>query len=141
MGHTFHQLYYHFTWATHAREPHILPSYRPELLRILHEEGERRGGWPIRHNAMFDHVHLLVRLPPTIAVSDYVGQVKGATAHRVNHDIAPQFQLRWQEVYGALSLRKDEVDKVARYIDDQERHHKLGHLSELLERTESDVDD
>ena len=86
MGHAFHQLYYHFAWATHAREPHIHPSYRAELLRIVNEEAKTRGGWPIRHNAMFDHVHLLVRLPPTVAASDFIGQVKGATAFRVNRE-------------------------------------------------------
>ena len=136
MGHAFHQLYYHFAWATHSREPHLHPSYRVEFLRILNEEAKKRGGWPIRHNAMFDHVHLLVRLPPTVAVSDFIGQVKGATAHRVNHEVKPKFRLRWQEGYGALTLRKGELEKVSRYIDNQERHHRTGKLSGLLETTE-----
>jgi len=141
MGHAFHQLYYHFAWATHAREPHIHPSYRTELLHIVNEEAKTRGGWPIRHNAMFDHVHLLVRLPPTVAPSEFIGQVKGATAFRVNRDVKPQFALRWQEGYAVLSLRKDEVEKVSRYIDNQETHHRSGRLSALLERTEADNDE
>ena len=141
MGHAFHQLYYHFAWATHAREPHIHPSYRPELLRILHEEAKTRGGWPLRHNAMFDHVHLLVRLPPTVRVSDFIGQVKGATAHRVNHELQPKFRLRWQEGYGVLTLRKGELDKVSAYIDNQERHHRMGRLSGLLETTDGEEEE
>jgi len=56
------------------------------LLRILNEGTKNRGGWPIRHNAMFDHVHLLVRLPPTSCVAGFVGQAKGATAYRVNDE-------------------------------------------------------
>jgi len=138
MGHAFHQLYYYFAWATHAREAQIHPSYRPELLRILHEEATKRGGWPIRHNAMLDHVHLLVRLPPTVTVSDFIGQVKGATAHHVNQDLKPSVKLRWQEGYGVLTLRKDELEKVCRYIDNQEQHHRCGRLSSLLERTEAE---
>jgi putative transposase len=141
MSHAFHQLYYHFAWATHAREPHIHPSCRAELLRILNEEAKTRGGWPIRHNAMFDHVHLLVRLPPTVLVSDFIGQVKGATAFRVNRDLKPTFRLRWQEGYSVITLRKDEVPKVPRYIDNQEAHHRSGRLSELLEKTEGDDDE
>jgi REP element-mobilizing transposase RayT len=141
MGHAFHQLYYHFAWATHAREPHIHPSYRPELLRIVNEEAKTRGGWPIRHNAMFDHVHLLVRLPPNVLVSDFIGQVKGATAFRVNRDLKPEFKLRWQEGYAVLSLRKDEVESVSRYIDNQEAHHRSGRLSVLLEKTEADEEE
>lgn len=100
-----------------------------------------RGGWPIRHNAMFDHVHLLVRLRPTSAPSEFIGLLKGATAHRVNEEIRPKFKLRWQEGYGVLSLRKDELEAVSRYIDNQEHHHRCGRLSDLLERTEGDEDE
>jgi putative transposase len=141
VGHAFHQLYYHFAWSTHSRIPLIRRDYRPELLKIIHEEAQNRGGCPIRHNAMPDHVHLLVRLPPTVTVSDFIGQVKGAASHRVNEEIKPSFRLQWQEGYGALTLRKDEVEKVARYIDNQEAHHAKGRLSVLLERTAGEDED
>ena len=140
MGHAFHQLYYHFAWATHLRGELIHNDYRPSLLQIMNEEAKKRGGWPIRHNAMSDHVHLLVRLPPTVSISDFIGQVKGATAHRINEEIKPSSKLMWQKGYGVLTLRKDEVEKVSRYIDNQETHHGSGRLSVLLERTEGDDD-
>jgi REP element-mobilizing transposase RayT len=137
MGHVFHQLYYHFAWATHAREPHIHRSYRPQLLAILGDEIAKRDGTPIRHNAMPDHVHLLVELQPTVCIAEFIGQVKGATAFRVNHDIRPSFKLRWQEGYGVLTSRKDELEKVSRYIDNQEEHHRTGRLSHVLEACEA----
>ncbi len=140
VGHSFHQLYYHFAWSTHSRIALIHRDYRSQLLKIINEEANIRGGWPIRHNAMPDHVHLLVRLPPTVKVSEYIGQVKGATAHRVNEEIKPNFKLKWQEGYGVLTLRKDELEKVSRYIDNQEIHHGKGKLSALLERTVGDED-
>src|SRR5437762_10626778 len=61
MSHVFHQLYFHFAWATHSREPLIDRFWRPELLEIINEEVKTRGGWLIRHNAMPDHAHLLCR--------------------------------------------------------------------------------
>jgi putative transposase len=138
VGHAFHQLYYHFVWATHGRRALIPREHRTSLLRIINEEAKQRGGWPIRHNAMPDHVNLLVRLPPTVKVSDYIGQVKGATAHRAKDEINFSYKLMWQEGYGALTLRKDELDKVSRYIDDQETHHQTGRLSMMLEIIEND---
>jgi REP element-mobilizing transposase RayT len=141
MAHAFHQLYYHFIWTTHNRDPHLDRSYRREFLKIVGEEVVNRGGKLIRHNSMPDQVHLLVRLPPTITVSEFIGQVKGATTYRVNHEIKPKFKLQWQVGYGALTLRKGEVEKVNRYIDNQEEHHRTGHLSEVLERIEVDEDD
>ena len=138
MGHAFHQLYYHFAWSTHSRIALIRRDDRPELLKIINDETRKWGAWPLRHNAMPDHVHLLVRLPPTVNVSEFIGRVKGAASHRVNEELRPSFKLRWQEGYGVVTLRKDELEKVSRYIDNQETHHRLGKLSELLERTEGD---
>ena len=56
----------------------------------------------------------------------------------MNDEIKPSLKMKWQESYGALTLRKDEVDKASRYIDNQEMHHRMGKLSDLLERTDGD---
>ena len=61
------------------------------------------------------------RKPPA-----FIGQLKGATSFRVNKEIRPKFKLHWQEGYGVLTLRKVEIEKVARYIDRQEEHHRRG---------------
>lgn len=84
MSHVFHQLYYHFACATHSREPLIDRTWRPQLLEIINQEVYTRGGFPLRHNAMPDHAHLLCRLPPTIVVADFIGQLKGATLRPFN---------------------------------------------------------
>ena len=140
MSHTFHQLYYHFVWSTHSREPLIVRDWRPELLNIINEEVKVRGGIPLRHNAMPDHVHLIARLSPTVLISEFIGRVKGATSFRVNRHIRPRFKLQWQEGYGALSLRSDDLEKVYHYVDHQEEHHRARKLSMLLETVETDDD-
>jgi putative transposase len=141
MSHCFHQLYYHFVWATHNREETTSRSWRAQLLRIINEEVRTRGGKPIRHNAVPDHVHLLVRLPPTVLVSEFIGQVKGATAFRANRELQSGIKLKWQEGYGVLTIRKAEVPRVSRYIDLQEQHHANNKLSELLERLNVEQDE
>ena len=141
MSHTFHQLYYHFIWSTHSRDLLIDRIWRPQLLNLLNEEVKNKGGIPIRHNAMPDHIHLLVRLQPKIALSDFIGQVKGATSFRANREIEKKHKLQWQEGYGVLSLRQNELSTVSRYIDRQEDHHKSHKLSDLLETIDIEADD
>jgi REP element-mobilizing transposase RayT len=133
MSHVFHQLYYHFIWATHERQPLLIPELRSDLLRIQAEEVSHRGGIIIRHNCVADHMHLLVRLTPNTLVSDFIGQVKGGTCYRYNHETNPKFRLKWQDGYTVLTLREQEVEKVARYIDNQERLHQERKLSRILE--------
>lgn len=74
-------------------------------------------------------------------ITDFIGQVKGATSFRINKEIRPRFKLHWQEGYGVVTLRKDEIQKVSRYLDRQEEHHQRGNVSELLERCEIEEDD
>ena len=136
MSHSFHQLYYHFAWATDRRLNAISREWRPRLLEIIHEEAERLNSVPLRHNAMPDHVHLLVRLPPTVLVSDFIGKVKGASSFRANKEIRPGVKLHWQVGYGVVTIRKEEVAIVSRYIDNQEEHHRSGKVSDILERCE-----
>jgi putative transposase len=133
MSHVFHQLYYHFVWATHDRQPLLIAEQRPDLLRMQAEEIARRGGILIRQNCVSDHMHLLVRLTPNILVSEFIGQVKGAVCYRFNHEANPRFRLKWQDGYAVLTLREAEVEKVARYIDNQERLHQERKLSRVLE--------
>jgi putative transposase len=133
MSHVWHQLYYHFAWGTHDRQPLIAPDWRPELLRIQAEEVSKRGGILVRHNAMPDHVHLLVRLTPNLLLSDFIGEVKGATTYRVNRELKLVAPLKWQEGYGVLTLREGDVAGVMRYIDRQEWHHEQQKLSLVLE--------
>ena len=90
---------------------------------------------------MPDHAHLLCRLPPTVFIPEFIGQLKGATSFRINKEIHPRFKLQWQEGYGVLTLRKDELTKVSTYIDRQEEHHKRDTLSQLLETYETENDD
>ena len=140
MSHVFPQLYYHFAWATQSREPLIDRAWRPQLRNVINQEVYIRGGLPLRHNAMPDHAHLLCRLPPTVVIAAFIGQLKGATSFRVNKEIQPKFKLYWQDGYGVLTLRKEEIPKVSRYIDRQEEHHRRGNLSMLLETFETDDD-
>src|SRR5580698_3211260 len=115
MSHVFHQLYYHFAWGTHNRQPILAKPLWGELLRIHAEEVAKRGGILVRHNTLTEHVHLLVRLTPNLLVSDFIGQVKGAVCYRFNREVKPRNRLHWQEGYGVLTLREGEVAKVSRY--------------------------
>jgi hypothetical protein len=67
--------------------------------------------------------------------------LKGASSFRINKEIHPRFKLHWQDGYGVLTLRKDELEKVSTYIDRQEEHHRRKTLSELLETCDTELDD
>ncbi len=77
----------------------------------------------IRINSYLNHVHMLVKLPPTIAVADFVKMVKQNTSVAFKgHAEFPNF-CGWNEGYGAFSVSMQNVDMVVNYIKRQEQHH------------------
>ena len=74
-------------------------------------------------NGMPDHLRLLIGLRPDIALSDLVRYVKAASSKLINDNRWVRGHFNWQKGFGAFSYSKSQVSRVAKYIEDQERHH------------------
>ncbi|NCO42199.1 MAG: hypothetical protein COZ06_09535 [Armatimonadetes bacterium CG_4_10_14_3_um_filter_66_18] len=134
--HVFHQLYYHFVWSTKDRERLVTADIQPGLVQFIRDKCTELEARAIEVNAQSEHVHLLVELLPKHAPAEAIGQVKGASAYRVNHELSPARRLGWQEGYGVVTLRKGELKDAVAYVRDQERRHRERKVSEVLETFE-----
>lgn len=73
---------------------------------------------------MSDHVHLLARLSPTIAVSDVLRLIKTNSSKWVNERANATGRFEWQTGYAAFSVSESQVPKVRQYIQLQQEHHR-----------------
>ncbi len=73
---------------------------------------------------MPDHVHLLVGLHPSLAVSELVQKVKANSSKHINTEKWFPGRFSWCEGYGAFSVSQSMLEKVSKYIANQEEHHK-----------------
>ena len=71
-----------------------------------------------------DHVHVVISIPPKIAVADCVRHLKGASAFAINHMDGSDGQFKWQAGYGALSVGERSLETVMEYAARQKEHHK-----------------
>jgi putative transposase len=78
---------------------------------------------------------LVVGIPPKLAVSECLGQLKGASSHAVKRRAAP---FRWQEGYGALTLCDEILPTVIAYVRNQKQHHAGATLNIRFERATHD---
>jgi len=83
-----------------------------------------------------DHIHLAVTIPPTLNLSDWIGELKGASAHFINHEICNRKTLEWQTGYGVVSFGTKDLPWVVQYIQQQKEHHARGAVQDRLERIE-----
>ena len=86
-------------------------------------------------NGVEDHAHLVVSIPPRIAVAEFIGQVKGVTSARFNKTGAPP-SLYWQAEYGAFTFDGKRLANVVAYVERQKEHHAARTLIPVLERTD-----
>mgnify|MGYP000014574488 CR=1 FL=1 len=122
----FTQLYVHIIWATWDRLPLITETIRPRLYGAIAKKARAMKCDPLAIGGTADHVHLLVRLHPTVPIAELVRQIKGATSHLITHEICPGGFFRWQGAYSAFTLRQSEVPSLRAYIRRQEEHHASG---------------
>jgi len=72
---------------------------------------------------MPDHVHILIGLKPAMALADLVRDIKADSTNFINEQKLVHGQFSWQEGYGAFSYGHSQLDRIIRYIQNQEQHH------------------
>ena len=120
------QLYVHLVWATWDRLPILRGAVRDVAYKCIRTECEAMGAKVIALGGTENHVHLLASLPTKICIADLVKQVKGSSAHLVNHDLLRDRSFKWQGSYAAFTVSKSLGPTVRDYIQNQEQHHREG---------------
>jgi len=127
------EIYLHLVWGTWDRHPFLTGERVETVYRAIHHECTEMRAEVIAIGGMEDHVHLLVRVPASLSASDLVKQVKGSSSHLVNPQHGRQAEFRWQGGYGAFSVSRQHVDRIRRYVLNQEAHHRAGQIAPYLE--------
>ena len=130
MRRPYNKLFYHLVWATYDRLPLIQAHYESRLYSGIRFKAEELNGKVIAVNGLEDHIHILLRVGPTLSISEVLRVIKGASSHLMNHEIARGETFKWQGYYGAFSVSPSSVGKVKEYVDDQKLRHSEERLHE-----------
>ncbi len=130
----YHQLFYHLVWATQDRLPLLTPEVEPIVHELLRTKAIGLGATLFALNGWVDHVHMVASIPPTLALSKFIGQTKGATATRFNKG-GHGTLLYWQDEYAAFTFDAKRLPSYIAYVQRQKEHHSQNTIIPLLERT------
>lgn len=123
MAHSFVTLLNHVIFGTKHRKPQIVPEIRSDLFAYMGGIVRELGAKPILINGVVDHVHMLVGMPATVAVADFLRVVKANSSGWVHENRPGHADFTWQSGYGAFSLSQSNMKKLLQYIQRQEEHH------------------
>jgi putative transposase len=121
----FWRLHYHLVWGTYRRELLIERKVEQLVYQALYGKAKELRLLVHAIGGVADHVHVVASIPPAVALADCVGQLKGASSHRVNRE-AGRGVFRWQGGYGALSIGGRSLAAVIAYVRNQREHHAVG---------------
>jgi len=114
----------HTVYSTKDRLPFLLdPELRDETHAYLAGCAKSLDCLPVRIGGTENHVHLLTTLSRTVTVADFVKETKRNTTLWVKEKTGHQ-DFSWQAGYGCFSVSESQLPVVARYIDNQEEHHR-----------------
>ena len=77
LTHSTYRCQYHIVFAPKYRRKMIYGQLRADIGQILRKLCEQNGVEIIEANAMPDHIHMLVSIPPHISISQFMGYIKG----------------------------------------------------------------
>jgi putative transposase len=138
MPRSYARLFYHVVWATWEREPLIQGAVERHAYALIRSQCDHLRATVHAMGGVEDHVHLLVTIPRTLAVADFMEAVKGVSSRALNETRPGGDPFRWQGGYGVLTVSTRDVKRVARYVDNQREHHASGRLWANCERWDED---
>jgi REP element-mobilizing transposase RayT len=119
------QIYLHIVFSTKDRTPFL---HNPDVLKRVHEY---LGGIcrnldspSITIGGVADHVHVLCRLSKTVALADFIRELKSDSSKQIKTMSEELDAFHWQNGYGAFSIGPTHVDPLVHYIATQEQHHR-----------------
>jgi REP element-mobilizing transposase RayT len=138
----FWRTYYHLIWATKQRQPIITPAIEAQLFPYLVHKATELGIHVHAVNGWTNHIHLVVSIPPRLAVAEVVKELKGASSRYINAHapalLPPTAHFGWQDGYGVLSIGERHCHVAIEYVQRQKEHHAAQQTIARWEHSEED---
>ena len=130
LDHTSWRCQYHIVFAPKYRRMEIYGEIKVDIGKILRQLCEWKGVKIIEAEACPDHIHLFVEIPPKLAVSTFMGYLKGKSSTMLYEqfgELKYKFRNRefWCRGYYVDTVGKNE-SRIAEYIKNQLKEDELG---------------
>lgn len=136
MSHSYSCNLQHVVFSTKERRPLIGRDFQGPMQAYIGGIARQNRMIALAVGAVADHVHILLVIPATMAISKAVQLIKAGSSKWFRETHSRLFG--WQEGYASFSVSKSNEAKVGAYVRNQAQHHKkrdfVEELKELLRR-------
>ncbi len=130
---SFIKIWVHVVWLTKNKYPYLTKEIRDKLIYHIIKNGDTKGIHINFINGYFDHLHLLISMKPEQSIAEIIHFIKGESSYWVNKNKLTQIEFKWQPEYYVAAVSSQNVEKVRKYIKNQEKHHYIKTLDDEIE--------
>ncbi len=121
-AHSVYDLKYHVVWVTKYRKPVLRGEIAVRTRELIRQTCATMEIYILSGHVSSDHIHLLVSVPPQIAVSVLVQRLKGRSSRRLQEEFGElkrQYWGRhmWARGYFAVSTGNVTDEIIRQYIE------------------------
>lgn len=129
LAHTRWMCKYHIVFTPKYRRKIIYNKLRRDIVQIIKDLCKWKGIEIIEGKAMPDHIHILVKIPPKMSISNFMGYLKGKSAMMIfarHGNLKYKFGNNnfWSTGYYVSTVGLNEAT-IAKYIREQDTYDKM----------------
>ena len=124
MAQSLSKLYIHIVFHIKYNSVVIRQKDKQRLYAYMGKVIKSNESIPIVINGIEDHVHILCIMSKNIALAKVVEEIKRHSSRWIKTIDSYYREFAWQGGYGGFSVSQSILNKVKRYIENQEDHHK-----------------
>lgn len=129
LAHTRWMGKYHIVFTPKYRRKIIYNKLRRDIVQIIKDLCKWKGIEIIEGKAMPDHIHILVKIPPKMSISNFMGYLKGKSAMMIfarHGNLKYKFGNNnfWLTGYYVSTVGLNEAT-IAKYIREQDTYDKI----------------
>ena len=129
LAHTRWMCKYHIVFTPKYRRKIIYNKLRRDIVQTIKDLCKWKGIEIIEGKAMPDHIHILVKIPPKMSISNFLGYLKGKSAMMIfarHGNLKYKFGNNnfWSTGYYVSTVGLNEAT-IAKYIREQDTYDKM----------------
>ena len=120
---SYRQLLYHVVFRTQASQPTIQKDNADQLYAYITGIIKNKNCHLYRINGIENHLHILTDMHPSLALADFVREIKVSSSLWMKSSNLFPFFKGWAEGYGSFTCSYMDLGRLIDYVMRQQEHH------------------
>ncbi len=120
---SFVRIWVHCVWTTKSRIPYLKDQISDEVISHIRENAKTKGIYIDHINGYLEHLHALISLGSSQAISEVMQKIKGESSFWINKNKLTRLKFEWQDDFYSVSMGMNQLEPLRKYIRNQMLYH------------------